>query len=158
MIAEYTGKGKLPRANSAAPTRENLQSFLDQAQEGDYIAIQAYLLPTPETGAALNALRDQLRDRYHLATTTGYGPRFLHSTGQLHKGDAGNGLFVQLIAAESEDVPIPEEAGSEASSISFGVLIGAQALGDWQALRNAGRRVLRLDLGNDVSASLAKLV
>jgi glucose-6-phosphate isomerase/transaldolase/glucose-6-phosphate isomerase len=98
-----------------------------------------------------------LRNRYRLATTIGYGPRFLHSTGQLHKGDAGNGLFIQLTDDTSTDVPIPDEPGSESWSISFGVLEEAQAQGDQQALLAANRRVIRFHLGTDVVANLTRM-
>jgi hypothetical protein len=88
----------------------------------------------------------------------GYGPRFLHSTGQLHKGDAGHGLFIQFTADDSRDVPIPDEAGSPDSSITFGVLKAAQALGDRQALLDAGRRVIRFHLGDNVVSGLKRLM
>jgi hypothetical protein len=87
--------------------------------------------------------------KYKIATTLGYGPRFLHSTGQLHKGDSGNGFFIQFISDNQDDVAIPEEAGSDKSSISFGTLIRAQALGDRQALIDNKRKVLTIDLGNN---------
>jgi hypothetical protein len=134
MVAEYIETGVLPRGESAPLTAEALDGFLAQAQPGDYVALQAYVQPTAETDAALLALRTRLRDRFGLATTVGYGPRFLHSTGQLHKGDAGHGLFIQFTADDSQDVPIPDKAGSPDSSITFGVLKAAQALGDWQAV------------------------
>ena len=158
MIAEYAEEGELPASTSVPPSAERLHDFLAAAEPGDYIAIQAYLPPDAETDTALNTLRLQLRDRYHLATTVGYGPRFLHSTGQLHKGGARNGLFVQFIADVDDDVPIPDEAGASESAISFGVLIGAQALGDWQALLDANRRIIRFDLGADVAKGLAALL
>ncbi len=81
-----------------------------------------------------------------MATTLGYGPRFLHSTGQLHKGDSGNGFFIQFISDIQNDVPIPDDAGKDESSISFGTLIRAQALGDRQALIDNKRKVLTIDL------------
>jgi hypothetical protein len=84
-----------------------------------------------------------------MATTVGYGPRFLHSTGQLHKGDAGNGLYIQLVSDNLNDVPIPDETGGDHASMTFGILKKAQALGDYQALVDAGRRVLRIDVGTD---------
>jgi hypothetical protein len=130
---------------------------LKNAKPGSYIALQAYIQPTPETAAALQKLRMALRDRYRLATTVGYGPRFLHSTGQLHKGDAGRGLFVQLTVEDSQNVPVPERAGDPESKISFSMLKAAQALGDVQALRDQGRQVLRLDLGTDAAKSIATL-
>ena len=88
----------------------------------------------------------------------GYGPRFLHSTGQLHKGDSGNGLFIQFTADDAEDAPIPDEAGSPDSSITFGVLKEAQALGDLQAMMFAWRRVIRFHLGSDVVSGLRHLI
>ncbi len=158
MIAEYQEKGKLPETDSAPITPAALSDFLAQAQAGDYIALQAYVQPTPETTEALQALRVQLRDRYKLATTVGYGPRFLHSTGQLHKGDAGNGLFIQLTSDPPRDAAIPDEPGAEESSITFGVLKMAQALGDRQALEDAGRRVITFHLGADVIDGLRKIM
>ncbi len=166
MVAAYQKTGRLPEDEPAPLTAEALQAFLAQARPGDYIALQAYVAPTAETDAALQALRVRLRDRYRLATTVGYGPRFLHSTGQLHKGGANNGLFVQFTADDARDVPIPDEAGSPessrrpegpASGITFGVLKMAQALGDKQALLDAGRRVIRFHLGKDVVGGLKKL-
>jgi hypothetical protein len=86
--------------------------------------------------------------------TVGYGPRFLHSTGQLHKGDSGKGLFIQLTADDPRDTPIPDELGRPGSSLTFGVLKEAQAFGDRQALIDAGRRVIRLHLHGDPVAGL----
>jgi hypothetical protein len=157
MVAEYMEKGTLPAGKSAPLTTEALNDFLAQAHAGSYISLQAYLQPTAETDNALQALRIRLRDHYRLATTVGYGPRFLHSTGQLHKGDAGRGLFIQFTAADQKDVSIPDEAGSPASSITFGVLKAAQAMGDRQALLDAGRRVIRFHLGPDLVGGLKKL-
>jgi CheY-like chemotaxis protein len=136
---------------------EALIAFLDQAQMWDYVALQAYVQPTPETDVALAELRLKLRDRFRLATTVGYGPRFLHSTGQLHKGDRGNGLFIQLTQDPPQDAAIPDEAGKPESSVTFGVLIAAQALGDRQALLDSGRRVIRFHLGSDVVGGLKRL-
>jgi len=158
MVAEYRERGVLPDGETAPLTAEALQQFLDQARPGDYLALQAYLPPTDRTTAALQALRRRLQEVYRLATTVGYGPRFLHSTGQLHKGDAGRGLFIQLTAEDPRDVPIPDEAGLPASSVTFGVLEAAQALGDQQALLDAGRRVIHFHLGEDVVRGLQRLV
>jgi transaldolase / glucose-6-phosphate isomerase len=162
MMAEYREKGKLPDTESAPLTSAALHDFLAQAgAEGefprDYIALQAYVQPTPATTESLQNLRIQLRDRYRLATTVGYGPRFLHSTGQLHKGDAGNGLFVQFTADNPSDAAIPEEADASGAHITFGVLEMAQAMGDRQALRDAGRRVIHFHLGEDVIGGLRRL-
>jgi transaldolase/glucose-6-phosphate isomerase len=157
MVAEYREKGVLPEVESAPLSAEALDRFLAQAQPGDYIALQAYVQPTAGADAALAALRVRLRDRARLATTVGYGPRFLHSTGQLHKGDGGNGLFIQFTADDPRGAPIPDEAGAPDSSITFGVLKAAQALGDRQALLDAGRRVIRFHLGDDVIGGLTQL-
>ena len=157
MVAAYHELGRLPEDTPAPLSSTALRAFLAASRPGDYIALQAYVPPTPATTAALNALRLALRDRLHLATTVGYGPRFLHSTGQLHKGDGNNGLFIQFTADVLQDAPIPDEAGAAASGMSFGVLIQAQALGDGQALRDAGRRVIRFHLGTDVVGGLERL-
>jgi hypothetical protein len=157
VVADYAERGALPAGEAAPLSAEALAGFLAQARPGDYVALQAYLQPTEEIGAALQTLRIRLRDRLRLATTLGYGPRYLHSTGQLHKGDAGRGLFIQLSADDPQDAPIPDEAGSPASSITFGLLKTAQALGDAQALLAAGRRLIRFHLGGDVIGGLRRL-
>jgi glucose-6-phosphate isomerase len=147
------GDEKLPSAFLNSPN-EALQVFLEDAHPGSYISIQAYIKPSAKADKTLQEFRTELRNRTRLATTVGYGPRFLHSTGQLHKGDAGKGYFIQLTSDSLQDIPIPDEPGSNRSSISFGVLKGAQALGDRQALINANRRVLRFHLGIDVLGGL----
>lgn len=157
MVDQYRQAGVLPEGESVSPSAETLRTFLAPARPHDYIALQAYVQPTPETDAALRALRARLRELYRLATTTGYGPRFLHSTGQLHKGDAGNGLFIQFIADAVRDVPIPDETGAPGSSVTFGLLEAAQALGDWQALRDAGRKVIRVRLQGDIASAIDRL-
>lgn len=157
MVESYSETGELPDGASQPATDAALRDFVAQAQPGDYLALQAYIQPTDDTDAALDALRRALLDQTGLATTVGYGPRFLHSTGQLHKGDGGNGLFIQFTADNRADIDIPDSAGQPESSMSFGVLIAAQALGDAQALRDAGRRVLRVNLGSDPAAVLHEL-
>jgi transaldolase/glucose-6-phosphate isomerase len=156
-VAAYMEQGSLPEANVVQPSAEALREFLAQARRGDYVTLQAFLQPSAATDAALQALRVGIRDKLQVATTWGYGPRFLHSTGQLHKGDAGNGLFIQLTADDARDVGIPDEAGSSESSMTFGVLKEAQVQGDRKALLKAGRRVMRFHLGSDVLGGLATL-
>jgi glucose-6-phosphate isomerase len=158
MIAAYQTKGELPQSVTSPLSRSSLDSFLSSAQPGDYVVIQAYVQPTAETSELLETLSVQIRRQHKLATTIGYGPRFLHSTGQLHKGDRGNGLFIQLTSETGKDLPIPDQAGENASSISFGVLKLSQAIGDGQALREANRRVIRFHLGNDVNGNLSQLI
>jgi len=128
-----------------------LAAFLNHHREGDYVALLAYLEPTAESGAPLDSIRTRLRDATHLATTLGYGPRYLHSTGQLHKGGANNGLFIQITADDAQDLPIPGEP------YSFSILKQAQALGDLRSLESKQRRVIRLHLGKDVPAQWVRL-
>ena len=123
------------------PGTDDLGALLKEVGPGDYVAILAYLDRTSETEAAVEQARMAIRDRYKVATTTGFGPRFLHSTGQLHKGGANNGVFIQITdGARPKDLPIP---GQE---FTFGTLIDAQALGDLRSLRSRGRRVARVRL------------
>ena len=138
----------------AQSPEEALLAFLNAARPGDYIALQAFIAPSRAADAVITNLRTRIRDRYRLAVTAGYGPRYLHSTGQLHKGDGGNGLFIQLTADSDKDIGIPDEPDTDATAISFGTLKTAQALGDKQALLNAGRRVLRFHLGKDATGGL----
>jgi hypothetical protein len=123
------------------PGTDDLGALLKEIGRGDYVAILAYLDRTYETEAAVERARIAIRDRYKVATTSGFGPRFLHSTGQLHKGGANNGVFIQITdGARPQDLPIPGQA------YTFGTLIDAQALGDLRSLRNRGRRVARVRL------------
>jgi transaldolase/glucose-6-phosphate isomerase len=148
------GSSSLPPPVPAADERALLHAFVDLSQAarpGDYVAVQAYLAPNPQTDQALEGIRRSLLERFRLATTLGYGPRFLHSTGQLHKGGPNTGLFVQIVDTPKHDVPVP------GAGFTFGELIRAQAQGDCQALLQKGRRVLRIDLGSDVPGGLARL-
>jgi len=148
MVAEYENTGKLPEADFVPLTRETLTRFLDNPAPGTYICLQAYLNPTPEAEAVLKNLRQKLRDRYKVATTLGFGPRFLHSTGQLHKGDQGNGMFIQITSQAANDLPIPDEPGRKSSRMSFQTLKMSQALGDAAALEAAGRKLLRFKINH----------
>jgi hypothetical protein len=157
MVVEFTEKGALPKSESAPLTAATLKAFLDGAKPGAYITIQAYVQPTADSDRALLDLRTRLRDETKLATTFGYGPRFLHSTGQLHKGDGGKGMFIQFTSNGIDDVVIPDEAGKSAWTLSFGALKTAQALGDAQALRDGKRAVIHFDLSADALAGLKNL-
>jgi glucose-6-phosphate isomerase len=128
-----------------------LQRHLARAQENGYYAIQAYIAPSEARDAALRKVADGLRDATHRAVTVGYGPRFLHSTGQLHKGGAPIGCFIQLTAAHGTDLPIP------GWKESFGTLIAAQSAGDFTSLESHGLPVARIDLGDDIDQGLADL-
>jgi transaldolase/glucose-6-phosphate isomerase len=126
-------------------------AWLASANAGDYFGIDAYIAQRPEVTAALDQLRVALRDRKHLATMLGYGPRFLHSTGQLHKGGPNIGVFLQMIDDPSPDLAVPE------TDYTFGQLIKAQALGDLTALTQRGRRTMRVKLGKDTAAEILRL-
>jgi hypothetical protein len=128
---------------------EQLSTFLKQASPGDYVAIQAYVTPLPEVEARLQQLRARIRDDRKAATTLGFGPRFLHSTGQLHKGGPRSGVFVQMTYQPLEDVEIPGQP------YTFGTLYAAQALGDLQSLHERGLRVARIELGSNPLAALS---
>jgi hypothetical protein len=113
------------------------------------VALQAYLPPAPSTWDALQQIRGELRDHARLATTLGWGPRFLHSTGQYHKGGPASGLFIQLTCEDVEDALIPGQ------QYGFSVLKQAQARGDLAALHAHGRHAISVDLGADVALGLA---
>jgi transaldolase/glucose-6-phosphate isomerase len=123
-----------------------------KANPGDYLAVQAYLAPSEENETRLQQIREILANRLSLASTLGFGPRFLHSTGQLHKGGANNGLFLQVVDEPREDTPVPE------TDFTFGRLIEAQALGDYNALVQRGRSVLRVNLGTKTIEGLDKIL
>ena len=132
-----------------------LSTFLSSAQLGDYAAIMAYTpsFGTPRTSGMFECIRGSIRRVYRLATTLGYGPRFLHSTGQLHKGGANNGLFIQVtVDCPAVELPIPE------AGYDFWTLKMAQAYGDLRALLDKGRRVIRIHIsGQDIETKIEKL-
>ena len=105
----------------------------------------------PEYEATIQGLRHKVRDKKHVATCLGFGPRFLHSTGQDYKGGPNSGVFLQITADHAVDVAIPEQI------LTFGVVIDAQAAGDLAVLESRGRRALRVHLGTDVAAGLKTL-
>jgi glucose-6-phosphate isomerase len=157
VLGQYGSTHALPEvhtlsvAGERAELVESLREHLGAAEPDGYHAICAFIAPSPERTALLRALQAQLRDGTHQATTLGYGPRFLHSTGQLHKGGPPQGCFLQLVAGHPADLPIPGRRET------FGVLIDAQALGDFASLQAHGRPVLRIHLGDDPDAGLAQL-
>jgi transaldolase/glucose-6-phosphate isomerase len=175
LMAEYTAKGSLPAETpivkdgsislvtdarnadqllTAAGTKSVdalIKAHLGRLKPGDYFAINAYVEMTDANDKELQSLRHAVRDSKHVATTLGYGPRFLHSTGQLHKGGPNSGVFLQITCDDVEDLPIPGE------KFSFGILKAAQALGDFKVLADRGRRILRVHVAADVTAALARL-
>ena len=173
FLEVYKKEGELPdqelgaeghglKAYCDAETRDQLgagvsldafiTAHLSRAHAGDYVALLDYIQETSEHEQVIQAIRTHLRDALHVATTTGYGPRFLHSTGQLHKGGPASGVFIQVTADNAVDVPLPGEP------FTFGVLKQAQALGDFQSLSSRHRRAIRVHLGEDVSAGLKTLL
>ena len=147
VLQGYRATGKLPDDRFGSSVKELLGSITD----GDYLAIMAYVSQTPEIDRALETLRRQIAERYGVATTLGYGPRFLHSTGQLHKGGPPSGAFLQITTKHGDGSPIP------GAHFSFGTLANAQALGDRKTLVAAGRRVARLHLDSDIAAGVLVL-
>jgi transaldolase/glucose-6-phosphate isomerase len=130
---------------------EQAKAWLGTIRPGDYLAIQAYLPMAPSTDGVLQSIRSDLHGRFRVATTVGYGPRFLHSTGQLHKGGPGSGLFLQIVDEPAVGLAVPE------TNYTFDGLIAAQSIGDYQALRQRDRRVLRVNVGGNRVEGLAAL-
>ena len=149
VLDRFQKEGRLTRANPDDPTR--LRELLAESRPGDYLAIMAYLPGSQSIDDALLALRRKTMATYGIATTQGYGPRFLHSTGQLHKGGPNSGIFLQITQNHPSDVPIP------GWPFSFGVLADAQALGDLQALQALGRRAVSIHLDGDPVDSIHQL-
>jgi glucose-6-phosphate isomerase len=145
------GDAALRLTSGAGDVIGELARHLARRKPNAYLALQAFIAPTPTRDEAMARIRTLLRDRTGRATTAGYGPRFLHSTGQLHKGGAPIGWFLQLTSDHPDDRPIPGWA------YTFGQLIDAQAAGDFAALESHDLPILRVHLGADVDAGLAAL-
>jgi transaldolase/glucose-6-phosphate isomerase len=128
-----------------------VKAFVAMAQPGEYIALLPYFLKTDKRSKVLQSWRQEMRDHLKVATTLLHGPRYLHSTGQLHKGGPDTGLYIILTGAENEELPIPGE------KFGFETLHHAQALGDFKSLSDKGRRVIRINLGTDVDRGLEEL-
>ena len=148
LVADARGVTGGPEDAAAKPEKV-LADFAAQARPGDYLGLLAYVDPTPEAERWLAEAQAYLRDTLRIAVTAGFGPRYLHSTGQLHKGGPNKGLFIVVTSEAGADAPIPGQKWT------FGVLEKAQALGDVAALKAKGRRVLRVHLRR--SEGLAKL-
>jgi hypothetical protein len=128
-----------------------LRAFVDLAAAPDYLALLSYFRRTEARHQALQHLRLVLRNRRQVATTLGYGPRYLHSTGQLHKGGPNTGVFILCTADAAADLPIPGQP------YGFATLQRAQALGDFRSLNAKARRVIRVHLGKDIEGGLKRL-
>ncbi len=147
----YADEANHKALGEASTFDDVLAAHLSRVKPGDYVAINAYVEHTDEAEEVLQRMRTKIRDAKQVATTLGYGPRFLHSTGQLHKGGPNSGVFIQVTCDDAQDLAIPDEP------YSFGVLKSAQALGDLKSLTAKGRRVIRVHVGADVSKGLARL-
>ena len=145
VLAVFKSKGKLPKAESiaASKAKTGVKSLLGRAKSGAYFAIMSYTARTAGSESAIDAIRAAIRDKTKIATTAGYGPRFLHSTGQLHKGGPKTGLFLQIVQEDTKDVPIPGQP------YSFSILKQAQSLGDLESLSSRRLPVLRVTLGKN---------
>ena len=128
-----------------------LRAHLNRIRRGDYFALLAYLAMTDQHEHALQAMRLGVRDRARVATCLGFGPRFLHSTGQAYKGGPNTGVFLQITCDDGTDIPVPGQ------KYSFGVVKAAEARGDFAVLAERDRRALRVHLGANVGAGLQAL-
>ncbi len=132
--------------------QEIIAAHISRVKPGDYFAITQFIEELNNYDALLQEIRVAIRDEKKVATTSGYGPRFLHSTGQLHKGGPDCGVFIQITSSDINDIDIPGE------KFTFGVLKQAQALGDFESLASRHRRAIRVDLGGDVEKGLRRLL
>jgi transaldolase/glucose-6-phosphate isomerase len=138
-------------ASSDGPLKNYLRAHLARLGAGDYFALLGYVEMNAEHESLLQSLRMTVRDRKHVATCLGFGPRFLHSTGQAYKGGPNSGVFLQITCDDAHDLPVPGQ------NYTFGIVKAAQARGDFQVLADRKRRALRVHLGSDVKAGLTKL-
>ena len=156
LTSAFEESGSLPPETDVvriedADLEARLRATFNATGAGDYFGILAYIQMNEAHEAALQATRRKIRDAKKVATVLGFGPRFLHSTGQLYKGGPNTGVFLQITCDDAKDIPVPGQ------KFTFGVVKAAQARGDLQVLRERGRRTLHVHLGPDVAAGLAKL-
>ena len=149
---ELLRKSSISDFGSRIADWEELPAFLAQCRPGDYLALMAFLDKSDEADSLLQRIQCRIQQSSKAPVTLGYGPRFLHSTGQFHKGGPNNGLFIQLTADDTEDVPIPGR------KYTFGIVKQAQAMGDAIALKSKGRPFIRLHLGSDVIGGLQSVL
>ncbi|HWF43267.1 MAG TPA: glucose-6-phosphate isomerase, partial [Candidatus Kapabacteria bacterium] len=156
MLDGYDGKSPLTFSGGDNPVNDSTPRALDEfitrhAKENSYIALMAYIDRNEASISALQSLREKLSLKYHLPVTVGFGPRFLHSTGQLHKGGPATGIFIQLTDTPKEDRAIPGKP------YTFGTLIRAQAIGDFEVLKKHDRPAIHFDLGTDAITVIPRL-
>jgi len=148
LYADAKNADALKQGKSLA---EILKTHFARAGQGDYFALLGYITMNPQNEAVLQTIRHSVRDKKKVATVLGFGPRFLHSTGQAYKGGPNTGVFLQITCDNAVDLPVPDQ------KYTFGVVKAAQARGDFTVLAERGRRALRVHLGKDVKAGLATL-
>ena len=151
IFADENNGKILKQAGDGASLVGSLKAHLARAHDGDYCALLAYVAQDEANREALQDIRTAIRDRKKVATCVGFGPRFLHSTGQAYKGGPNTGIFLQITADHRLDIPVPGR------KYSFGAVIDATARGDFEVLNERGRRAIRVHLGADVAAGLARL-
>jgi transaldolase/glucose-6-phosphate isomerase len=156
LTSAFEESGSLPAESGvvsidAAVLGESLRKLLGSIRAGDYFAVLAYIQMNQAHEDALQSIRRKVRDARKSATCLGFGPRFLHSTGQAYKGGPNSGVFLQITSGDARDIEVPDQ------KYTFGVVKAAQASGDLQVLRERGRRTLHVHLGSDVQAGLARL-
>lgn len=150
VLGVFQSTGRLPNQPSRTP-KQAAQDLSRHLQAGSYVSILSYTTPSGPFEAAVNRLRHTLVSHYHVTTTFGYGPRYLHSTGQLHKGGPNTGIFLELVDRMTPDLAIPGKP------FSFGTLANAQAAGDLQSLRAHDRHAILVQLGRDPAATVRAL-
>lgn len=157
LYCDSATKIALDKIREAGPYSDNsmlsyIAAHLDQFQPGNYFTLMAFIHTSPKIDGIFQCMRGHIRDAYDAATTLGYGPRFLHSTGQLHKGGPNTGIFIQFTADDETDAAIPFQ------QYGFSILKHAQAMGDAIALQDKGRRYIRIHLGTDIEDGLNKVL
>jgi len=158
FMESAAGRSAAEQGREPAADGRDLALFLNQAKSGDYVAIQAFLSPADGTAEVLDDFAAAVVSKSGLPVTVGFGPRFLHSTGQLHKGGPNNGLFIQLVSDYYAPLEIPEIPGLARPALSFDSLIRAQSWGDWTALREKKRRTIRLHTAGPDRSHLSGLI
>jgi hypothetical protein len=148
---EKNARALAQATDSDASLKNYLRAHLARLDTGDYFAVLAYVQMNAEHESLLQDLRHAVRGRKRVATCLGFGPRFLHSTGQAYKGGPNSGVFLQITCDDAQDFPVPGQ------KYSFGVVKAAQARGDFAVLAERNRRALRVHLGSDIKAGLSKL-
>ena len=153
---DFSREGLVFSSNWSMESPEHLRDIVFSKKTG-YISIQAYVDPGEENSKELLSLRARIERISSVPVTLGFGPRFLHSTGQLHKGDSGEGFFIQIVSHNASDLRIPDNINSAESVFSFGILKMAQATGDFKSLDEKGREIVRIGISSEVAANIATI-